>query len=185
MSNPQQQQQQQHQQQQQNQPKGQPWKPTQDTIFFLLSDQEFATRARAQIRRLYPELKQPRCVTEINTQRLSDRHTIVPVYQDPDLDIVDAQTKEPRARKPAVRASGPGLAPTKAEPPDVLFGAPVEVKRFWYEGDGESDSAVQLNNLINENGSTREGLISTIAKQVRPCVVHPRPDIHELTMRTV
>lgn len=176
----------QHQQQQpqpQKQPEPKAWAPPPDCIFFLLSDPAFEQRARAHLKRKYGA--KTRCEVALNTQKISDRHTIVPVYEDPDRDIADPSVLGGlRARHPAER--GPkGQVIKKAEQPEILEGAPIELKALWAEG-AENDGAVQLTNLLNEHtGRFQLGLLSLIAEQVRPCVVHHRDDIHQITMATV
>lgn len=167
-------------QQQQQKPKEE-WKPTGDTIFLLLSDTEFVTRARAHLTRKFGKV---RMQTEINTQKLSDRNTVVCVYQDPDRDVVDASTGQPRPRKPGKRSPAPGIPGEKAEPPDVLVGAPIECSTIWLDG-GENDAGVQVKNLMSETGQIKKGLISLLADTCRPCVMKHREDINEVKITTV
>jgi hypothetical protein len=118
MSNQQAQQQQQRQQQQQPEA----WKPDSFTKFLVLSDDKFEPRARAYLKLKYGAAARA-VVTEIDKNKLSDRHTIVVLYYDPDPNrlVKDEESGKMRPRFPGKRKNG--RWEEMPEPPEVPTGA--------------------------------------------------------------
>jgi hypothetical protein len=181
MSNQQAQQQQQRQQQQQPEA----WKPDSFTKFLVLSDDKFEPRARAYLKLKYGAAARA-VVTEIDKNKLSDRHTIVVLYYDPDPNrlVKDEESGKMRPRFPGKRKNG--RWEEMPEPPEVLESKPINCAPFYLEG-ADNDGEVRLKQSYEElpTGAIRwqDGLLAAIAKACHPAKPVYREDAGTFSIR--
>jgi hypothetical protein len=94
-----------------------------------------------------------RIATSWDAHRLSDRHTIVPVYVDNYEPVRDEATGKIRKR----RVSG-----QDRDPLNIKIGKPIRCRDIASPDDETGAAAVQIRNLLDEGGRTKKGLLGLL-----------------------
>lgn len=129
--------------------------PDKFTVFLLQCDvgPEFEGRVRAALRRRFPSTAAYRVESQMNHRRLTDGHTVVGVYQDPDGEIADASVEGGfRPRRLDLREGG--KVTQKAELPEIKLTEPIRCDRFWADG-SDNDGSVKLQNWTEHHADGR------------------------------
>jgi hypothetical protein len=99
-----------------------------------------------------------RVVSQIDVRRLSERHTIVPVFVDLREPVRDEKTGKLRKRK---------LRGDDKDPVELKFGKPISCSDLVVSDDESGFTNVQMTNLKDEDGRIRKGLLGILEESCR------------------
>lgn len=125
--------------------------PDESTLWLVQQHQSLETPTQLALQDRYDGRVIGRIVNQIDPRRLSERHTIVPVFVDYREPVRDEKTGKLRPR----RNRG-----EERDPIVVKFGRPVSCRDLVLKDDDTGDMNVQTANLTGEDGRIRKGLVA-------------------------
>lgn len=143
-----------------------PKKPAQmaETTYFVLVNDEYESKAgRAYLKTIYPQ-SLARVVTELRLDRLTDKHTVIPILRGDDRSPAVPLVRDAHG----IRVPQP--APVTELMKEVREGQPVACAKYWQPGTG------------NEGELNVAGFLEEVGKSCVPAAVkyYPRENIMKL-----